>query len=68
MEGQSGYLFDLDCPTEEIADVIESNFRDSARYQELSLTAFQCFRSTLNWEVSGEVARQAIQEAIANPR
>ena len=66
-EGESGYLFELDGPVEEICDVIEKNFRDPESYLQLSLSSFQRYRSTLNWEVAGQAARRAIEEAVANP-
>lgn len=66
-EGENGFLFELDSPLDGICGVIESHFRDPASYLALSLSSFQRYRSTLNWDVAGQSAREAIRKALASP-
>lgn len=53
-EGVNGHLFDVGCNPADIADTVESYYRQKEHYAALCRTSRRRFEQTLNWKVASE--------------
>jgi glycosyltransferase involved in cell wall biosynthesis len=61
-DGISGMTFDLSALPDEYAVYITRLFANSGEYEELALSAFQDYKTRLNWDVAGRTILNLLNE------
>ncbi len=61
----NGKLFSLDAPVSEYCSYILSLMSDPLRYEELSLSAFNEYRTRLDWDVGARTVKTLLEECCA---
>jgi glycosyltransferase involved in cell wall biosynthesis len=63
--GVNGQLFDLDTPIEEYCNYITNLFSNYPAYQQLAISAFDRYKSSLNWGSAGQTINDLLTDVIS---